>query len=334
MRLLAPPPTRTLPVSGEPPALTVAIAAYQAETTVAAAVASALAQEPRPAEVLVVDDGSTDATAAVAKALDGPVRVLRRPHAGEAATKNAAAAAARTPVVAYLDADDVLLPGWTAAVTRALQERPDVDLVTADAWLVRDGRRVRRVYDESFPFAVEDQRHELLRRNFVLGLCAVRREAFLASGGFDEAVTTASDWSAWLRLVLHGGVLACIDEPLAEYRLHDASMSADRARLLRGRVSVLKRIAENPEMTPQDRQVLAASVRAQRSTLARVEVREALLAGRSGARRRSLALAVAPAQSGLTRAKAVAAVLLPRRWRRGALGRDALSGGFRGGTTD
>jgi hypothetical protein len=200
--------------------------------------------------------------------------------------------------------------------------------------LVRDGRRVRRVYDESFPFAVENQRHELLRRNFVLGLCAVRRDALLASGGFDERVAIASDWSAWLRLALHGGVLACIDEPLAEYRLHDSSLSADRARLLCGRVSVLERIAENPSMTPEDRQVLAASLRGQLGTLARIEAREALVGGRPGARRRSFGLAFDRAQPGLTRAKALGAALMPRRWSRRALGRDAVGGAFRGGTAD
>ncbi|PRY18435.1 glycosyltransferase family 2 protein [Kineococcus rhizosphaerae] len=335
-RLIAPPaPSTAHPATAHPasapPGISVVIAAYRAEGTLAAAVGSALAQEPPPAEVVVVDDGSPDRTVEVAESFRDAVRVVRRPHAGEAATKNTAAREARSEVIAYLDADDVLLPGWLDAVRTAFTERPDLTLVTADAWLVRDGRRVRRVYDGGFSFAATDQRRELLRRNFVLGLCAVRRGPFLAAGGFDERVEVASDWTAWLRVVLAGGVVGCVDEPLAEYRLHDASLSADTTRLLQGRVDVLQRTLDDPNLTEGERSVLLDSLAEQRRRLALALARSGLLSGAPGARRAALRVLGDSGQPAASRLKSLVAVVLPSRVSRRFLARSDVSAAFRGG---
>src|SRR5207237_4162985 len=81
-------------------------------------------------EAGIVDDGSTDDTAAVLEALGDPrVRCVRRPHAGIAAARNAGIAAARAPFVAFHDSDDVALPGRLAVPVDYLRAHPDVDLV-------------------------------------------------------------------------------------------------------------------------------------------------------------------------------------------------------------
>lgn len=99
--------------------IAVIVAAYNAADTLERAVRSALA-EPETAELLIVDDCSTDGTAALADQLareDGRVRVLRMPaNGGPAAARNAALAAATTPWIAILDADDYLVPGRFAAL--------------------------------------------------------------------------------------------------------------------------------------------------------------------------------------------------------------------------
>lgn len=312
--------------------ISIVIAAYEAERTLAAAIESALDQVPGVAEIVVVDDGSSDRTRDVARSYGAAVRLVANAHGGEARTKNAGVREARSAVVGFLDADDVLLPGWAQAVMTAFHDRSDVTLVTTDAWLVYEGERVRRVYDPSFRFAVENQRKELLRRNFVLGLCAVRRDRFLASGGFDERVEVASDWSAWLRLVLDGGVLSCVPEPLAEYRLHGSSLSADSTRLLRGRVDVLSRTAEDQRLTGEERGVLVASLAEQRRRLQVAEARRAIQARAPHARRMSLRLALDARHSRATRVKALSAGLLPwsvtARW----VDRGSHAAGFRGGS--
>lgn len=96
------------------PSIAVLIAAYNSQATIAKAIASALAQ-PEVAEVIVVDDASSDATAAVARAAggdDGRVRVLVQPsNQGPAAARNRAIAESDSPLLAVLDADDLFLPG-------------------------------------------------------------------------------------------------------------------------------------------------------------------------------------------------------------------------------
>lgn len=97
----------------------VIIAAWNAERTVSRAIASALAQ-PEVGEVIVVDDGSSDATTAIAQAADdgsGRLTVLRQDHnRGPSAARNRALAASRADHIAVLDADDYLLPGRFAAL--------------------------------------------------------------------------------------------------------------------------------------------------------------------------------------------------------------------------
>lgn len=333
MALLAPPRPASIAPAAAPPTISVVIAAHNAASTLPAALDSALGQSPPPHEVIAVDDGSTDGTCEVCATYADSVRVVRQPNRGEAAAKNAGSRAATSEVVAFLDADDVLLPGWLAAVGEALRDRPDLDLVATDAWLCAAGRRIDRCYGESFQFVVEDQRAALLRRNYVIGFCAVRRRRLLAVSGFDERVSVASDWSAWIRLVLAGGRLGMVDQPLAEYRVRAESLSADVARLLRGRVDVLTQALGYQGLDARDRAALAESLGRERRQLQMAEARDALLTGAKDARRRSLGIARKREFPAATRAKAVAAAVLPMPWTRRfvAVGRDVSAGGFRAG---
>ena len=125
------------------------------------------------------------------------------------------------------------MPGRLAALSTLAISRPELDVLTTDAYLVHDGTVVGRCYGSGHRFASEDQRTAILQRNFVLGLSAVRRARFLEVGGFDTTVEYTTDWELWMRLILSGSEVGFIDEPLAEYRLHADSMSARRAAMSR-----------------------------------------------------------------------------------------------------
>ena len=295
------------------PSFSVVIAAYQAAEFVAAAVESAVEQVPPPHEVIVADDASTDDLAGALAGFGGAVRVIRIEHGGEAAAKNAGCAAATGDFIAFLDADDRFLPGRLAALSTLAISRPELDVLTTDAYLVHDGTVVGRCYGSGHRFASEDQRTAILQRNFVLGLSAVRRARFLEVGGFDTTVEYTTDWELWMRLILSGSEVGFIDEPLAEYRLHADSMSARRAAMSRGRLASLARAEARTDLTVAERATVAATKAAEEVRLQREELKELLLDGpQSQVRRAALRVAASPRQAFQIRLKSLGAALAPR----------------------
>ena len=321
------------PAPGPRPSFSVVIATHQAEATVGDAIRSALAQTVPALEVVVCDDGSTDGTAEVLAGFDERVVVMRQPNGGEGAAKNAAVRAARGEYVAVLDADDVFLPRRLEAIGWLAAQRPDLDVITTNAYVEAGGRTVRHAYHPGWTFEVDDQRAAILRRNFVLGLVAVRRERWLAAGGFDEGLAHAADWEFWQRLVLSGSRVGLLDQPLARYRLGGGSLSSDRVRLVRARLTVLHRAASRDDLTQRERQVVAASARQQERELAVRLADAALDRGGWEARRRAGALLLVGGVPLRTRAGAAVAMAAPglasRRRRRRAGGTTEIGSGLR-----
>ena len=194
----------------------------------------------------------------------GRVEVLRQDNRGEGGAKNTATRAASGEFVAILDADDVYLPERLEALGELAAARPDLDILTTDATLVVDGRPVRNVYDETWTFEVADQRRAILERNFIFGHVAVRREALLAAGGFDETIRWTTDWDCWLRMIYGGSRAGLVDERLAEYRVHpDGALSSDRGRMLSGMVMTLNKARDRAAelgLEAGERRILDASL--------------------------------------------------------------------------
>lgn len=310
--LAPPPPVTTRPSQPSRPSFSVVVAAYQAAASLGAAVASALDQTRPPLEVVVCDDGSTDDTPAVLAGFGSRVRVVRQPNQGESAAKNAAVEAARGDYVVVLDADDLYHPRRLEALAWLAEQRPDLDILTTDAVVEADGVAVRHAYHPGWPFPAQDQRAAILDRNFVFGLCAVRRERWLAAGGFDTSFARAADWEFWLRLVLDGSRVGLVDQPLARYRLSSGTLSSDRTLLVRARLEVLRRAAARTDLSTYEREVLRRAVRRERQDL-RVRLLDAALqrAGRE-ARAPALALLLAPSTPLRARLGAALAAVVPK----------------------
>jgi hypothetical protein len=308
--MLAPPPSAPV-TPGSRPTVSVIVAAYQAAATIGDALDSAFSQTLPPDEVVVCDDGSTDDLEAALEPYRERIVLIRKQNGGEASAKNAAARAAGCDLVLILDADDVFLPERLEAIADMAAARPDLDIFTTDAVLEIDGQPVRRCYAASFPFPVDDQRREILRRNYVFGLAAVRRQRLLEYGGFDESIRFTADWELWIRMILGGSRVAMCPEPLARYRLLRGSLSSQRARMLEGRLATLEKAARHPGLEPAERAVLDETIARHRRGLAIARAREALLEGSRDARRRSLELARAPSVGLSTRVKALASAAVP-----------------------
>ncbi|HKH42739.1 MAG TPA: glycosyltransferase [Solirubrobacterales bacterium] len=295
---------------GHPPSFSVIVAAYNAAAFIGGAVASALTQTLPPLEVIVCDDGSGDDIEGALGAYGDQTTILRREHGGEGAAKNTAARAASGEFVVILDADDVFLPDRLEALGELASARPDLDILTTDAWVEAGGRAVGRAYNVGWRFEVADQRRGILERNFVFGHAAVRREALLRAGGFDESILWTTDWDCWIRMIFAGSRVGLVDQPLARYRLHPEALSSRRAAMLGGRLMTLEK-ARSLDLTSEERRVLERTIEARGREAELEEARQALRDGAADARRRSWAIAANPRHGAGTRAKAAATMLVP-----------------------
>ena len=184
------------------------------------AVGSVLSQTCQSFEIIIVDDGSTEAATLdrMASCTAPGIQVLRTPNRGLPAARNHAARHASGAVFCALDADDRLAPSWLEKGLRVLDERPGVAFVSH--WLETFG-------DEHWTWTPERcDLPALLARNTVNGAALVRREAFEAVGGYDESMRHGcEDWDFWLRLVEEGWTGEIIPEVLFHYRRRAESMS-------------------------------------------------------------------------------------------------------------
>ncbi len=221
------------------PTVSVVIPCFNQARYLAAAIASVRRQGyGRPVECVVVDDGSTDGSAAVAARLD--VRLIRQGNAGVSAARNAGLAATRSDLVVFLDADDELLPDAIEAEVAALHAAPEAVAVVGRCRPIdADGRAMPCEYPD---VDADNLYQEWLSRNFVWtpGAALFARPALAAIGGFPIDLGPAADYAVYLRLA-RSHRIAFLPRPLVRYRQHEASMSRDPALMLRATVGVLRR---------------------------------------------------------------------------------------------
>jgi glycosyltransferase involved in cell wall biosynthesis len=198
------------------PRVSVLIGAFDNAATLARAIDAILAQTVADLELIVIDDGSRDATPeviAAAVARDARVRALPMGrNVGIARSLNAGLEAALAPVVAIQDADDHSAPERLERQLAVLDAQPDVAVV---------GTRMHEVDEAGRPlaprtsFAAGEVNGVLLRFNPIPNTCvALRREAALDAGGYDPRYRYAMEYDLWLRLAERWRVVT-LDEPLS-----------------------------------------------------------------------------------------------------------------------
>jgi glycosyl transferase family 2 len=327
-RFLAPTPQGAVTPRGQPPGFSIVITAYQAAEFIREAVESALSQTYAPEEVIVVDDGSTDdLTGALEPYRDRIVLIRRELNGGEGAAKDTGAGAAAAEFVVLLDADDVYEPGRLVALAELAHARPDLDLLTTNAYLEVDGRVVGTYYPDIARFPVEDQLHGVLESDSaIFGAAAVRSERLRASGGFDAGRRGASDWECWLRLMLDGARAGLVDEPLARYRLRSDSITAHKPTEWRACLSAVERALEHPRVGPAERVILARSADRYRTWALLAAAEQALRSRSPDARARSLQVVTGRRFGVATRVKALSAAIAPKTAGRFLAARERRSG--------
>jgi glycosyltransferase involved in cell wall biosynthesis len=192
------------------------IPAFDAAATIAAAIESMLRQTMPPDEIVVVDDGSGDATGEIAKACDPRVTVLRQENRGPGAATNLAIEKTKWPIIASLDADDIWLPGKMEAQLRHLSEHPGTHAVFT---------HLRTFREDGLRAGVDAVSPGWSRTTMV-----IRREAAAAIGSFiDLPGSGRGEMIDWLARARHLGLrLDMLDEVHALRRIRPGSLSYGR----------------------------------------------------------------------------------------------------------
>jgi glycosyltransferase involved in cell wall biosynthesis len=211
------------------PLVSVVIACYNSARYLAETLTSVMTQTYPRIEIIVVDDGSSDATASIAQSY--PVTYLHQENQGVSVARNAGILHCQGKYVQFLDHDDRLLPKAIETGVRLLEQHPEFSMAVGEhRYIGVDGTTL----GYSSKRAVGCNHYlALLMNNFIETPCSVvhRRSALPITGVFDESVQGAEDYELYLRiarqseLILHEAVVA-------EYRLHDGSLSRDAEQMI------------------------------------------------------------------------------------------------------
>jgi glycosyltransferase involved in cell wall biosynthesis len=220
------------------PSLTVIIPCYNAERWIDATLRSVLTQAwDGPLQVLVVDDGSRDGSAERVRRFGEPVRLLQQANAGVAAARNHGIREALGDWVAFVDADDIWLPGKLQAQWALLQAKPQAQM-TYTAWHVWPSLQPEPepalLADLAASADAEPARWAgpsgwiypelLLDCEVWTSTVMARRELLQALGGFDAGLRIGEDYDLWLRASRRTPILR-VPRPLALYRMHPSSLT-------------------------------------------------------------------------------------------------------------
>lgn len=207
------------------PLVSVVIPVFNAERYLAESAASVLGQGWPEIELLLVDDGSTDDSPRIARELaaDPRVRLLSEENGGPARARNAGIRASRGEFVAFLDADDLWLPGKLRRQIPLFSEAPSPDVVYSQRLMMDADGRALEGFRPPVPSGVVLDL--LWVDNFVcMSSAVVRRDLFDRVGFFDEGLRMSEDFDFWLRAAVVGRFRG-IGEPLVKYRVHSAQTS-------------------------------------------------------------------------------------------------------------
>lgn len=252
--------------------VSVVMPAYNVAAYIGAAIDSVKAQTVADWELLVVDDGSTDATYETVRRLaagDARIRLLQKSNGGISTARNMALAVSRGDFIAILDGDDIWEPTYLAEQLAVFARQPEVDIVTSNGWFL--GSRLDGQLTRPFP----DSRPQptlntiLADETSIFIMSMFRRRVYEASGGFDEALRTNEDYDYWLRAALAGFRFWRNDRPLCYYRRRDDSVSAIDVNMLAGILRVYRKLRPLLQDRPAELRTLDAQVaRFERESLA------------------------------------------------------------------
>jgi len=254
--------------------VSVVVPCYNRQYCLGTAIESALAQHTPPGEVIVVDDGSTDDTAAVALAYGDKIRLFRSPNRGPSAARNYGMRQARGRWVAFLDSDDVWHREKLSLQMQALNDFPRAEVIFCDTRTLTNGKvampsrfevtdlhkYVVERRDAYISFSRSVFHHILTHSGVITSAVMLKRgnDAF-----FPEKLRTSEDWALWLQLSVKYQFVA-VDRVLVDMHVHSDNVSSDRAATMRSDVSVLESMHSDPLLTDPEREAILTTLDSRR----------------------------------------------------------------------
>jgi glycosyltransferase involved in cell wall biosynthesis len=251
------------------PRVSIIIPAYNAAKLLPETLDAIVAQTYNDWEAIVVDDASTDQTAAVAIGRDPRISCVRSAiDLGVGGARNLALQQAHGELVAMLDADDLWLPVYlerqVARYDEAVRRGQDVGIVCCDACEFGSTRRRAGTYSDRVGWVAEVTLTTLLRRNTIFVSALVPRAVVDEVGGFATDCQGVEDYDLWLRIVETGRRVISTQETLAMYRIGDATVSTNVALMARSRQTAYRRALAAGRLSRHQRRIARRQLRLQR----------------------------------------------------------------------
>ncbi|HUK92197.1 MAG TPA: glycosyltransferase [Blastocatellia bacterium] len=231
------------PLEAPPPNVSVIVPTYNNSRFVCQALDSIVAQSFRNLEIIVIDDGSTDDTAAALAPYRDLITLVRTRNQGPAAARNAGIKRAKGDFIAFLDSDDLWLPEKLDRQVAHLIAHPEIGIVFCDSETFGGGDH-SRCRDRGNPWSEPGAALETLltHRPIALSSVVVRKSCLAGAGMFDESLRGAEDYNLFLRLSrqFRFGV---VDGALVRKRLHEDNLSDDLACMHRDEIANVRKLA-------------------------------------------------------------------------------------------
>ena len=236
--------------------------AYNAEKYIAASIRTVIAQTHSDWELIVVDDGSTDNTAAVVREFvssDRRIKYIFQENGRLGKARNTGIANSSGPLIAFLDSDDLWIETKLEVQTRALAENK-ADVVFSDAYIFKGydtGNETKTFQSPVGRFSGPDLLDILISANRIPVLTVLlKRTALDRVGLFEEgkAYHGVEDYDLWLRLAEAGVVFYGLPNVLARYRQHDSAMSSIQSNIYKPMLLIVQKYIDRTRLNEQEKQ--------------------------------------------------------------------------------
>ncbi|MBN1497643.1 MAG: glycosyltransferase [Spirochaetes bacterium] len=249
------------------PSFSVILPTFNRNVTVREAVDSVLGQTLADYELIVIDDGSTDDTAAIEQEYGSRLKYIRQENRGVSAARNTGVRVSSGDWIAFLDSDDLWLPEKLARQADYIASRPDVIIHQTDEQWIRKGRRVnpgRRHLKREGNIFIESLELCLISPSAVV----MTRDCFDRYGPFDENLPACEDYDLWLKITKDEWIGLVPEQLVVRRGGHPDQLSSRYRGMDRFRVySILRLLSEQGETLDPGYSAQAFSMLIKKSTV-------------------------------------------------------------------